>query len=80
MWLNWNINVNTQETSLKGGIMKIKLKNPQALPNAWKGCGMTKEEWKDLEAGNTVEVKSLPELIKDNVDVVGSASKKKGDK
>ena len=60
--------------------MKIKLKNPQALPNAWKGCGMTKEEWKDLEAGNTVEVKSLPELIKDNLDVVGSASKKKGDK
>ena len=60
--------------------MKIKLKTPQALPNAWKGCGMTKEEWKDLEAGNTVEVISLPELIKDNVDVVGSASKKKGDK
>ena len=80
MWFNGNINVNTQETSLKGGIMKIKLKNPQALPNAWKGCGMTKEEWKDLEAGNTVEVKSLPELIKDNLEVVGSASKKKGDK
>ena len=60
--------------------MKIKLKNPQALPNAWKGCGMTEKEWKDLEAGNTVEVKSLPELIKDNLDVVGSASKKKGDK
>ena len=51
--------------------MKIKLKNPQALPNAWKSCGMTKEEWKDLEAGNTVEVKSIPELIKDNTDVVG---------
>ena len=60
--------------------MKIKLKNPQALPNAWKGCGMTKEGWKDLEAGKTVDVKSVPELIKDNIDVVGSASKKKGDK
>ena len=56
--------------------MKIKLKNPQALPNAWKSCGMTIEEWKDLEAGKTVEVKSLPKLIKDNIDVVGSASKK----
>ena len=55
--------------------MKIKLKNPQALPNAWKSCGMTKEEWKDLEAGNTVEVKSIPELIKDNIAGVGSASK-----
>ena len=38
--------------------MKIKLKNPQALPNAWKSCGMTKEEWKDLEAGKSVEVKT----------------------
>ena len=56
--------------------MKIKLKNPQALPNAWKGCGMKKEEWRDLESGKTVEVKSVPELIKDNIDVVGSASKK----
>ena len=37
---------------------------------------MTKEELKDLEACNTVEVKSIPELIKDNTDVVGSASKK----
>ena len=55
--------------------MKIKLKNPQALPNAWKSCGMKIEEWKDLEAGKTVEVKSIPELIKDNIDVVGAASK-----
>ena len=55
--------------------MKVKLKSPQALPNAWKSCGMTIEEWKDLEAGKTVEVKSLPELIKDNIDGVGSTSK-----
>ena len=55
--------------------MKIKLKNPQALPNAWKSCGMTIKEWRDLEAGKTVESKSVPELIKDNIDVVGSASK-----
>ena len=55
--------------------MKIKLRNPQALPNAWKSCGMTEEEWRDLEAGKTVEVKSVPELIKDNIDVVGATSK-----
>jgi|TARA_R100000773_G_C4151282_1_gene73245 hypothetical protein len=60
--------------------MKIKMKNPQALPNAWKSCGMNKEEWMDLQAGKTVEVKSIPEMIKDNIDVVESASKKKGDK
>lgn len=56
--------------------MKIKLKDPQALPNAWKSCGMTMEEWKDLEAGKTVEVKSIPELIKNQIDVVESASTK----
>ena len=55
--------------------MKIKLKNPQALPNAWKSGGMKIKEWKDLEAGKTGEVKSLPKLINDNIDVVGSASK-----
>ncbi len=55
--------------------MKIKLKNPQALPNAWKNCGMKIEEWKDLEAGKTVEVKSIPKLIKDNINVVESTLK-----
>ena len=50
--------------------MKIKLKNPQALPNAWKNCGMKIEEWKDLEAGKTVEVKSITKLIKDNINLV----------
>tara|TARA_R100000655_G_C2975674_1_gene191088 strand:- start:1060 stop:1245 length:186 start_codon:yes stop_codon:yes gene_type:complete len=61
-------------------MMKIKLINPQALPNAWRSCGMNKKEWMDLEAGKTVKVKSVPQLIKDNIDVVESASKKKGDK
>tara|TARA_R100001443_G_scaffold39447_1_gene52748 strand:+ start:1122 stop:1304 length:183 start_codon:yes stop_codon:yes gene_type:complete len=60
--------------------MKIKLKNPQALPNAWRSCGMTEKEWRDLEAGKTVEVKSVPEIIENNIDVVESTSKKKGDK
>jgi len=60
--------------------MKIKLKNPQTLPNAWKSCGMIEKEWKDLESGKTVEVKSIPKLIENNIDVVESASKKKGDK
>ena len=57
--------------------MKIKLKNPQALPNAWKSCGMTKDEWKNLESGKTIEVESVPQLIKDNIDVVESISKPK---
>ena len=66
----------THRKYILGVDMKIKLKNPQALPNAWKSCGMTIEEWKDLETGKTVEVKSLPELIKNSIDVVESASKK----
>ena len=37
---------------------------------------MTIEEWKDLETGKAVEVKSIPELIKNKIDVVESASKK----
>ena len=63
--------------------MKIKLKNPQTLSNAWKSCGMTKEDWKDLETGKTVEVDSIPQLLKNDIDVVGSTLKpkeKKGDK
>tara|TARA_Y100000004_G_scaffold164914_1_gene195375 strand:- start:939 stop:1124 length:186 start_codon:yes stop_codon:yes gene_type:complete len=61
--------------------MKIKLKNPQALPNAWKSCGMNKEDWMDLQAGKAVEVKSVPELLKDKIDVENKpTSKPKGDK
>ena len=57
--------------------MKIKLKNPQALPNAWKSCGCSAEDWADLKSGKSIEVNSVPKLIEDNVDVVESASKPK---
>ena len=60
--------------------MKIKLKRGIVLPNNWKSCGCTGENWKDLNAGKSIEVGSVPELIKDNVDVVESASKPKGKK
>ena len=63
--------------------MKIKLKKGAVLPNNWKSCGCTADNWADLNAGKSIEVTSVPELIKNNVDVEGSASKpkeKKGDK
>ena len=63
--------------------MKIKLKRGIKLPNNWKSCGCTADNWADLNAGKSIEVNSVPNLIKDNVDVEGSASKpkeKKGDK
>ena len=63
--------------------MKIKLKKGMVLPNNWKSCGCTADNWADLNAGKSIEVTSIPSLIKDNVDVEESASKpkeKKGDK
>ena len=57
--------------------MRIKLKKGVILPNNWKSCGCTKTDWEDLNAGKSIEIGSVPELIKDNVDVVESASKPK---
>ena len=63
--------------------MKIKLKDGVVLPNNWKECGCSFNDWENLNSGKSIDVNSIPELIKDNVDVVESASKtkiKKGDK
>ena len=63
--------------------MKIKLKGGIKLPNNWKSCGCTADDWAALNNGNSIEVNSVPKLIEDKVDVVESASKnkdKKGDK
>ena len=57
--------------------MKIKLKKGVVLPNNWKSCGCTIDDWTALNAGKSIEVNSIPNLIKDNVDVVESASKNK---
>ena len=57
--------------------MKIKLKRGVVLPNNWKSCGCSAEDWADLNSGKSIEVNSVPKLIEDNVDVVESASKNK---
>ena len=57
--------------------MKIKLKNDRILPNNWKVCGYSAEEWEALNNGETIEINSVPELIENDVDVVQSASKPK---
>ena len=46
--------------------MKIKLKKGVVLPNNWKSCGCSAEDWADLNGGKSIE---------DNIDVVESASK-----
>jgi hypothetical protein len=63
--------------------MKIKLKDKSSnLPNCWKQCGTSKEEWDKLNAGSEIEVKSVSDSIKILVEVGSNTSPKKdkGDK
>ena len=59
--------------------MKIKLKDKgTALPNIWKSCGSSFEDWKKLCDGKEIEVKSVPDAISSLVSVSGTT--KKGEK
>ncbi len=80
MWFNGNINVNTQETSLKGGIMKVKLKSGEKLSSNQNYCGLTLDNWTALNQGKVVELDVVPKLITDKVEEVKTASNKKGGK
>ena len=62
--------------------MKVKLKNKNCkLPNCWKQCGVSKEDWDNLASGQVIEVKAIPNLIVNLVDAVNSTtSKNKGGK
>ena len=57
--------------------MKIKLKKGVVLPNNWKSCGCSAEDWADLNGGKSIEVNSVPKLIEDDIDVVESTLKNK---
>ena len=59
--------------------MKIKIKDQGVnLPNVWKSCGASYEDWQELHSGKEIEVKTVPEIIETLVNVSGA--KKKGDK
>ena len=61
--------------------MKIKMIDKSSkLPNGWKQCGVSKEEWGKLNTGSEIEVKSFPESINHLVEVTSSPKKEKGDK
>ena len=65
--------------------MKIKLKRNQVLPNNWKVCGNTAEDWENLNNGKSIEVGKVPSAIEQYVEVVDSSTsykqkKQKGDK
>tara|TARA_Y100001973_G_scaffold103816_1_gene171960 strand:- start:450 stop:626 length:177 start_codon:yes stop_codon:yes gene_type:complete len=55
--------------------MKIKLKEG-SLPNIWKQCGASLEDWNKLHSGETIEVKSIPESIEHLVEKVSTKKKK----
>ena len=80
MWFNGNINVNTQEISLKGGIMKVKLKSGEKLSSNQNYCGLALDNWIALNQGKVVELDVVPKLITDKVEEVKTASNKKGGK
>lgn len=62
--------------------MKVKIKDVgTSLPNAWKSCGVSQEEWEELKSGKEVELSTVPEYIEHLVEIKVSPSKEKeGDK
>jgi len=62
--------------------MKIKLKDKSSnLPNCWKQCGVSKEEWDKLQLGGEIDVKTIVVGVKHLVENTSSPVKKeKGDK
>ena len=62
--------------------MKIKLKDKSSnLPNCWKQCGVSKEEWDKLQSGGEIDVKTIFVGVKHLVENTSSPVKKeKGDK
>ena len=54
--------------------MKIKIKQPNTLPNAWKENGLDKKAWDDLNSGKSVEVDSFPSGIELLVEQVGGSA------
>ena len=62
--------------------MKVKLKNKSSnLPNCWKQCGVSKEDWDKLQSGGEIDVKATVSGMEHLVDVMSSTIKKdKGEK
>ena len=57
--------------------MKIRLKNKSSyLPNCWKQCGVSKEDWDKLEAGGEIDVKATVVGMEHLVEEVSSPIKK----
>ena len=60
--------------------MKVKLKNGEKLSSMNNYCGLDLDSWTALNQGKVVELKVVPELIKEQVEEVKSTSNTKGGK
>tara|TARA_R100000808_G_C2123597_1_gene134312 strand:+ start:94 stop:276 length:183 start_codon:yes stop_codon:yes gene_type:complete len=60
--------------------MKIKLKEGEKLSSMNNYCGLNIDVWTALNQEKSVELDSIPELIKEKVEEVKTASKTKGGK
>ena len=61
--------------------MKVQLKDKSSnLPNCWKQCGVSKEEWDKLQEGKEIDVKTMVVGIEHLVQGTASSKSKKGDK
>ena len=47
-----------------------------SLPNAWKQCGLSKEDWDKLQSGEIVEATSCPDNLKDLIEELKQKTKK----
>ncbi len=57
--------------------MKIKKKDSVNLPNAWKQCGASAEDWKKLINGEEIEVSNIIDEMNHLVVEVDSSPKPK---
>ena len=58
--------------------MKIKMIDKGVpLPNCWKSCGASYDDWEELQNGKEIEIKTVPDSISG---LVNTSSAKKGDK
>ena len=60
--------------------MKVKLKNGIKLSSNQNFCNLNHKDWIALNQGKQVELDVVPELIKEKVEEVKSASNKQGGK
>jgi|TARA_R100001530_G_scaffold4298_1_gene5913 hypothetical protein len=56
--------------------MKTKLKQGERLSSMYNHCGLDMDDWVALNQGKEVDLKTIPDLIKDQVETAS----KKGDK